>query len=133
MFNIMARLNALQIVTATLVALNLASLASADIIDGEELIDPTRPLTIMRAQSSTDDSVMDMIRNVVPSSYDVSFVRASSNSPMAVINDQRVTIGDVIGGATVVAIERNSVTLSINDEERRISVFGTSIKAPAAQ
>lgn len=114
-------------------AVLFAPLSGADIIDGEELVDPTRPLAVTRAQSSADDSVMNMIRSVVPSSFDVSFVRASSNSPMAVINDQRVTIGDVIGGATVVAIDRNSVTLSINDEERRISVFGTSIKAPASQ
>lgn len=106
----------------------------ADVIDGEELADPTRPLMLVGTGSdATDSSVADMIRAVVPSSYDVSFVRASSTSPIAVINDQRVTIGDQVGGATVVAIDRNSVTLSINDQERRISVFGRDIKTPAAQ
>ena len=109
-------------------------LAMADIIDGEELVDPTRPLVMASARSSdVESSVMDMIRNVVPSNFDVSFVRASSSSPIAVINDQRVTIGDEVNGATVVAIDRNSVTLSVNNEERRISVFGTSIKSPATQ
>lgn len=104
----------------------------ADLIDGEELRDPTRPLFV-RAQESTSGEVLSMIRNVVPASYDLSFVRASSSSPIAVINSERVTVGDVIGGATVVAIDRSSVTLSINGEERIISLYSESIKSPVTQ
>ena len=110
-----------------------AAQLSAEIIDGEEFVDPTRPLMMTASRGNVDSSVTEMIRNVVPASYDVSFVRASSTSPIAVINDQRVTIGDEIGGATVVAIDRNGVTLSINDQERRISVFTTNIKSAAPQ
>lgn len=110
-----------------------AAQSSAEIIDGEEFVDPTRPLLMSAPRGNVDSSVSDMIRNVVPASYDVSFVRASSSSPIAVINDQRVTIGDQIGGATVVAIDRGGVTLSINDQERRISVFATNIKSSAPQ
>jgi len=120
--------------TALLISSCLASaVATAEVIDGEELVDPTRPLMMAAARDDLDSSVSEMIRNVVPSSYDVSFVRASSASPIAVINEQRVTIGDQIGGATVIAIDRSGVTLSINDEERRISVFDTSIKTSASQ
>lgn len=104
----------------------------ADLVDGEELRDPTRPLFV-RAQESTSGEVLSMIRNVVPASYDLSFVRASSSSPIAVINSERVTVGDVIGGATVVAIDRSSVTLSINGEERIISLYSESIKSPVTQ
>ena len=43
-----------------------ASSAKADLIDGEELVDPTRPLFIGRGDSDTD--VLTMIRNVVPAS-----------------------------------------------------------------
>jgi predicted HAD superfamily phosphohydrolase len=104
----------------------------ADLIDGEELRDPTRPLFV-RAQETSSGEVLSMIRNVVPASYDLSFVRASSSSPIAVINSERVTVGDVIGGATVVAIERSSVTLSVNGEERVITLYDQSIKSPVTQ
>jgi hypothetical protein len=104
-----------------------------EVIDGEELVDPTRPIYFNGRGNIPDDDVLAMIRNVIPASYEVSFVRAGTASPIAVVNDQRVTIGDVVGGATVVGIDRNGVTLSINDEERRITMYGTNVKAPAAQ
>lgn len=99
----------------------------AEVIDGEELVDPTRPVSI----ENIDDSalVQDLIRNVVPASFDLSFIRAGSASPMAVINRQRVTIGDIIGGAEVVAIDRNGVTLLVNNAERRISLYDVSVKS----
>ena len=106
--------------------------ADADLIDGEELPDPTRPLFVSSGDGADNSDVLAMIRNVVPASFDLSFIRAGS-SPIAVINQERVTVGDVIGGATVLGIERSSVTLSINGEERRISLYGDSIKAPATQ
>ena len=80
----------------------------------------------------SEEEMTELFRTVVPASYDVSFVRAGSSSPMAVINEQRVTIGDVIGGALVTAIDRNGVTLLINDEERRVTLYATNVKSPAA-
>ncbi len=108
------------------VAVLCSGQVSADVIDGEELVDPTRPLSL----GIVDDNslVQDLIRNVVPASYDLSFIRAGSTSPMAVINRQRVTIGDIIGGATVKAIDRSGVTLLVGDEERRISLYDVSVK-----
>lgn len=103
-----------------------------NVIDGEELVDPTRPLFAGRPNIEGDSVVQAMIRNVVPSSYDLSFIRAGS-SPIAVINQERVTVGDVVGGATVVSIDRSSVTLSINGAEQRISLYDDLIKRPATQ
>ena len=103
------------------------SASSADVIDGEELVDPTRPFRVIA--SNNDSFVDDLMRNVVPSSYDLSFVRAGGDSPLAVINQQQVRIGDVIGGAEVIAIDRGGVTLRINDEERRVSLYGVSVKS----
>ena len=112
----------------------MPTLVFADQIDGEELVDPTRPLFFsMAPEGEGSAAVMNMIRNVLPSSFEVSFIRASSTSPMAVVNSERVTIGDSIGGASVVAIDRSSVTLSVNGEERRISLYGDSVKSPATQ
>lgn len=105
---------------------------NADLIDGEELVDPTRPLFVSSGSQSDSSSVLSLIQSIVPSSYDLSFIRAGS-SPVAVINQERVTLGDVIGGATVVAIDRSSVTLSVNGEEQRISLYGDTIKAPVSQ
>jgi hypothetical protein len=113
--------------TSVLFLLLGSAQAMADIIDGEEFVDPTRPFSIVDADDSS--LVQDLIRTVIPASYDVSFIRASSSSPMAVINQQRVTIGDVIGGAEVLEIDRNGVTLLVGEEERRISLYDTNIKA----
>ena len=119
----------------TVLGLSLAALGSgqtaADVIDGEELADPTRPFTL----SNTSDSslVQELIRNVVPASYDLSFIRASGSAPMAVINQQRVTIGDIIGGAEVIAIDRSGVTLLIGEEERKISLYDVSVKTSVSQ
>ncbi len=116
---------------AALLVAGTSSAVQADLIDGEELQDPTRPLFLVAQGGS--DQVLDMIRNVIPASYDVSFIRASSTSPMAVINSERVSVGDIVGGATVVAIDRSSVTLSVNGEERIISLYGESVKSAVAQ
>jgi hypothetical protein len=48
-----------------------------------------------------------------------------------VVNSERVTIGDLVGGAEVIEIDRNSVTLLVNDEETRISIFDTALKSQA--
>ena len=112
-----------------LLCLALNGYAIADMIDGEELIDPTRPLFFARS-GGQGLAMSDLSRNVIPASYDVTFVRANGASPIAVINQQRVTIGDVVDGAIVVAIDRGGVTLSVNAQERRISLTSIDIKSP---
>lgn len=119
-----------KIVMAVILALSTINV-HADLIDGEELVDPTRPLFIVESGSASTD-VLAMINNVVPSSYDLSFIRAG-NSPIAVINSERVTVGDLVGGATVISIDRSSVTLEINGSERVVSLYGDSIKTAVTQ
>ena len=104
-----------------------ANSVDAEIIDGENFIDPTRPFFAIQ----TSETVPDLIRSVIPIGYELTFIRAGSSSPMAVINNRQVTIGDVINNALVVAIERSSVTLLISGEERRIDLYG-SVKAPVS-
>jgi len=99
----------------------------ADVIDGEELVDPTRPFQF--AAVSDDASILDLIRTVVPSSYDLSFIRAGGDKPIAVINQLQLTIGDVIGGAEVIVIDRGGVTLRVNNEEQRVNLYGVSVKS----
>lgn len=108
-------------------ALIASGQVAAELIDGEELADPTRPLNF--AISVDTEEALEIFRTVVPASYAVSFIRTGSSSSVAVINGQSVTIGDLIGGAKVVAIDRSGVTLLTNDnEEKRIGLSSTNIK-----
>lgn len=66
----------------------IANATYAEIIDGEEFVDPTRPFY---ANANTNpDLVSELFRTVIPASYDLTFVRAGSSSPIAVINNQQV-------------------------------------------
>lgn len=124
--------------TASLLLI-VQSMAHADIIDGEEFRDPTRPLEV--AQPVTEDgegagriaTFLDRFRGETPPTFEVTFVRASSTSPMAVVNEQRVTLGDVVNGATVVGIDRNGVTLAVDGLERHFGMFSNSVKSPVRQ
>lgn len=108
----------------------VAQFVAADVIDGENLIDPTRPLFFSLSGTAPEGvDVSGLISNVSASSWDVSFIRASGAKPMAVVNTERVTIGDLVGGAEVIEIDRNSVTLLVNDEETRVSIFDTALKS----
>ena len=107
-----------------------ASQAMAEIIDGEELVDPTRPF-YLEPSSGPVVFPQELTGGGVSGSFDVSFVKIGSSSAMAIVNSQRVSIGDVIGGATVVAIDRGGVTLMVNEQEQRIDMYPTDIKAPA--
>ena len=110
---------------------SLAGIASADIIDGEDLSDPTRPRG-MSADAVAEVSAGPRL-DFFAANYNVTFVRASATSPVAIINDQRVTLGDQLGEAEVVAIDRSSVTLRIANQERRISIFDTQVKTVARE
>ena len=110
-----------------LVIVLMASTSIADVIDGEELLDPTRPFQLTAVND--DALILDLIRTVIPSTYDLSFVRAGGDHPIAVINQQQLTIGDVIGGAEVIVIDRGGVTLRVNNEEQRVSLYGVNVKS----
>jgi len=101
--------------------------ANAEFIDDENFVDPTRPFYALQ----NNNPLPDETRPIIPDGYDLTFIRSGSSSPIAVINNRQVTVGDVIGSALVVAIERSSVTLFINGEERRIDLYG-NVKAPVS-
>jgi len=105
----------------------VGSLAEADIIDGEDFVDPTKPLFYV--DNSNIGVVEQIFRTVVPASYDISFIRAGGESSTAVINNVRVSVGDIIGGAEVLLIDREGVLLLIDDEERRINMYENRIKS----
>lgn len=110
----------------------LAQNALGDVIDGELFVDPTVPLTTgTQEDEGIDIDFAEVFRTIRPEDFELNFVRLSSNNPIAVINNQRVTIGDVVGGATVAKISRSSVTLLIGEQEQIIGLYDTVVKRAA--
>lgn len=137
---------------AGIVVLSGASLASAELFGDEELRDPTRPVSVrVAADGSFLFGLMDALGGfgddlrtglddlsalgagalgeIVSSGYTVSFIRTGGEGPVAMVNQQLVAPGDVIGEATVVSIDADGVTLLVNGQEQRVSNFTAPVKA----
>ena len=54
------------------------------------------------------------VKVAVAKSFVVNAIFVSSRRQIAVINGQRVTVGDVVDGATVSLIEKHAITLDAN-------------------
>ena len=137
---------------ANLAVLSLGSIASAELFGDEEFRDPTRPASVrVAADGSFLFGLMDAfggfgdglrtglddlsafgagaIGEMVSSGYSVSFIRTGGERPVAMVNQQLVSPGDVIGEATVVSIDADGVTLLVNGVEQRVSNFVAPVKA----
>lgn len=99
--------------------LMFAVLAPGDDLDS--LKDPTQPLRGSVKQTSDGDSVM-LTAGFIDgfASYKVASILVSPSRKIAIVNGEQVQIGSVVDGASVVAIERDSVSLSVNNETRQI-------------
>ncbi len=140
------------VLTATIVVLSSVSMASAELFGDEELRDPTRPASVrVAADGSFLFGLMDALGGfgdglrtglddlgalgagalgeMVSSGYTVSFIRTGGERPVAMVNQQLVAPGDVIGEATVVSIDADGVTLLVNGQEQRVSNFVAPVKA----
>ncbi|GGI85112.1 hypothetical protein [Legionella impletisoli] len=84
----------------------------------EQLRDPTRPSLYRNLEPKGDKKNQ---------SYNLQSVIIGKSRRMALINDKFVTVGDVVGDAKVVAIERNSVVLSESGRRLTIYLFDRSI------
>ncbi len=71
-----------------------------------DFVDPTRPY-----------AAPVPIRAAIAKSFVVNAIFVSSHRQIAVINGQRVAVGDTVDGATVTRIERNLITLDANGRE----------------
>lgn len=111
--------------------------ASAEVIDGEELKDPTRPMGAVRGAEARQgegflSGLLGSAEGLLNQAYTVSFIRAGGTDPVAMINDQLVRAGDRVGEAEVVAIDRDRVSLRINGEVRQVMSFDSSVKSRAS-
>lgn len=99
----------------------IAPMACADRIDGEELVDPTRPYGISDETPAPRASQR----------YEVQFIRAGGDGSVAVVNNKRVKVGELIDDALVLAISRDRVTLLINGQEVEVRLNEGITKIPA--
>ncbi len=81
-------------------------IASAGIVSAEELRDPTRPHT---------HSIERTVEGAP--NFAVNAIFVSSDRRLAIVNGERVRIGDSVGGATVVDIQKEQVTLSVSGKQ----------------
>lgn len=98
----------------------------AELVNGEDLTDPTRPLDFDRQAISEGLNLGGIASRF--NNYKVSSILIRQQLRIAVVNSQRVSIGDEIGNARVTDIDSESVTLDINGESRVIRLYENSIK-----
>ncbi len=100
------------------------------IVGGETFFDPTQPSGRILAATADSDIPAVNLSALLNRNFNVSFVRAGGTNPVAVINNQRVSIGDQVSGALVTEINAGSVTLLINGQERVVTGFMDTLKSP---
>jgi len=102
-------------------------------IDGEVFRDPMQPPWAILPSINT--VVDDVATQTGPrlSSLRLSFVRSGGLTPIAVINDTQVTIGDIIEGAPIVDIRPGEVVLIIDGEEQVLNRAVQSVRTPVEQ
>ncbi len=117
-------------VSRVVLACGLSLLAAAAqgqgglLIDGEAFRDPTRPPRVNAVQVQSAD-------NATSRGYEVTFIRAGSESSAAVINGTLVTVGGTVDGAIVQAIHTDSVTLEVEGQLVEINAFRAGFRSSA--
>jgi len=93
--------------------------------DESGLVDPTRPADFNTGIGETDETAEE--------GHVLSAIFVSQDRRVAVINGQRVQVGDSVAGAEVRAIHNTSVELLVRDKPVVLSLFGGSMKQPPAE
>ena len=105
----------------------LGALAEGDEL--EALKDPTQPLRGSVKQITSGDSgvLLDTFLEAF-GAYTVGSILVSPNRKMAIVNGQQVQVGSEVDGAKVVSIDRDNVTLVINNETQQIFMNDGTLK-----
>lgn len=131
------RETAIHVVCFGLVMVSVLNVSqvSAELIGGEELKDPTRPVDRTESSDVSQDGFFSGLFGsasaLLNSNYKVSFIRVGGAEPIAMVNEQLVKTGDSIGAAQVVSIETDSVSLLIDGVVQRVASFNDTVKIRA--
>jgi hypothetical protein len=115
------------------IALSLAvATHSARAADQDEaLIDPTRPLVLPSVGGENDGSEGGFefgLFDEAFTTYELSSVLIRGDVRIAVINGERVRVGERVGSARVTAIESDSVRLNVDGNIQTLELYDNSIK-----
>lgn len=94
------------------------------LLDGEAFRDPTRPPRANAVQVQGTETATSR-------GFEVTFIRAGSESSAAVINGSLVTVGGTVDGATVRAISTDSVTLEVAGQLVEVNAFRAGFRSSA--
>lgn len=100
--------------------------------DLEGLVDPTAPLNMSVALSGVDSTDLGSMLLPQFERYELNSVLIRENDRIAVVNGQRLRVGEGIGTARVTRIDQNGVILEINGEPRVLALYGAPVKTLVA-
>lgn len=106
--------------------------------DDELVVDPTVPLEVAFSPGDAasisnavdSGSIFDIFGGIGEAftSYELSSVLIRAQDRIAVINEERVRVGDKVGSAVVASIEADHVTLNVDGEIETVKLYENSIK-----
>ncbi len=108
-------------VLGTLLAVTLGAGAAEEV-----LVDPTRPLDLRLL--SGEVSINEEGGVVLLPVFNLNSVLIREGSRLAVVNEQRVAVGDSVNGAVVTAIDNDGVTLNVGGAALNIKLHESSIR-----
>lgn len=97
------------------------------LIDGEMFRDPMQPMSAYRNNATAVDVLPELPNR---SDFTVNFVRAGGSSPVAVINNQSLTVGDELSGMRIMEIRAGEVVLAASGQEYVLTTFGSAVRTP---
>ena len=97
------------------------------LIDGEMLRDPMQPASAYHNNSGALEVLPELPNR---SDFSLSFVRAGGNSPVAVINNRSLTVGDELSGMRIMEIRAGAVVLAASGQEYVLTTFGSAVRTP---
>ncbi len=100
--------------------------------DLEGLVDPTAPLNMSMALSGVDSADLGSMQLPLFERYELNSVLIRENDRIAVVNGQRLRVGDAVASARVSRIDQDGVILEINGEPRVLALFGEPVKTLVA-
>lgn len=92
------------------------------------LVDPTAPINVSIALEDVGSATNAEFMAPLPEGYTLNSVLIRSSGRIAVVNDQRVRVGDRVGAAIVSSIDAAGVVLDINGETTVLSLYGEPVK-----
>jgi MSHA biogenesis protein MshK len=100
--------------------------------DDQLIVDPTLPL-FPRGGTTSPATDASNAPGAQTEGYRLHSILTRGGARVAVINSQRVQVGDAVGSAIVTAINEDSVTLDVAGRLQILNLYRTTIRTPAGR